>query len=630
MPMKLTRSTSVDSSAYRTMTSDKKFSALVSNLRAVHTAPGVKPAALGKDAPKSELLKFRHQYRENIATNVMSALSDDFKKAYETGDTAQKRNLENVSTAIYLAKIHLGDDSPEKVKLLQLVDKWLDAIHSGNKKPGCNFSLEQNFNVNGKNKERDAYQKAVNELGLFLKECSAGPKSLAKIAMEDVRKKCGDILAQHNIDISTIEKYLEQTALNAEKNMRDAVANLSAPGREGIAFLKQATLHINSILNYPNYLRGILNRADKQADQPAQSPAEPKKNTPLPAEPPHSSSFQPLPGGTAPVSFSNIGNPVVNTGPTNVYVDLGDKFDKLADRLEKLIARGSAVYHVHYHINHCRHVQGSAAVPHNASALSNIANAADVTIPPQTIIPQPSLHPSEAAGVDIADEREEPAAPPSDSHTSANAETTEHEPVAVAERGDNHDVPDGSPTASVRSRVQFFDALINDNKRTSAGAERRIAQPGSGNAPHVDSFIAKAERAGGSVTLSAQGLLRPNIVGHDHASLTRTVESSPQITTEQRVPQPIHVASRDGEDADTLVSDASMTLRPRSRILDFDHAVSLRPRQNRAVDPLQADVQPADSSMTTPSLYRSELNLLVTNDGQIITDGSVLPESQGK
>lgn len=632
MPMKLTRSTSIDSSAYRTMTSDKKFSALVSNLRSVQTAPGVQPAAVGKDAPKSELLKFRHQYRENIAINVMSALSDDFKKAYETGDAAQKRNLENVATAIYLAKIHIGDKSPDNAKLLQLVDRWLDAIHNGNKKPGCNFSLEQNFNVSGKNKERDAYQKAVNELGLFLKECSTGPKSLAKIVMEDVRKKCGEILAQHNIDISNVKKYLEQTALIAEKNMCDAVANISAPGREGIAFLKQATLHINSMLNYPNYLRGVLNRAAKPADQPAEPPAEPKNNALLPAEPAGSAGNQPLPGGTAPVSLSNIGNPVVNTGPTNIYVDPGDKFDKLADRLEKLIAKGNAVYHVHYHISHCRHIQGSTDTPHNVSALTNAGNAEDVSFPPQTIFLQPDLHPSEAAGIDIVDENKEPATLPAENNTPDIAELAKNEPVAAAVRGDNHDLPDGTPT-TVRSRVQFFDTLFNDNTRTSARAERIVAQPGSSHAPHVDTFIAKAERAGGAVTLSAQGLLRPNIVGNDHASRTRTADTSPEIRVELRGPeleQGSLVTSHDQEEAATFVSEASMTFRPRIRVLDFSDSASLRPRQNHGVDTSQTDVQPPEPSTTTPLMYKSELNLLVTSDGQIRADNSVLPESQQK
>ena len=213
----------------------------------------------------------------------------------------------------------------------------------------------------------------MNDLGLFLKNSFSGPKSLAKVASDDVRKKCADILAQHGIDIKTITHFLEQTAFNAEKNMRDAFTlGSSISKREGVAFLKQTTMHVNSMLNYPNYLREILSRADKPAAKPDETEVKPQPNK-LPAAEPAKIPENHAPAGMVPINLSNIGNPVVNTGPTNVYVDLGDKLDKLADRLEKIIENGNKVYHIHhYHICDCQHVGGSLSAPHIVDSLINL------------------------------------------------------------------------------------------------------------------------------------------------------------------------------------------------------------------------------------------------------------------
>lgn len=266
MPSKLTRCTSVDSALLRPVAVKKNLSELASNLRGVNTVPVAKPAATDPTS-KFELLKFRNEYRESVATNVMSSFSEDFKLAYDSGDKVQKRNLENIAVAIYLAQSELVRDKKDDTSFNEAVSGWLAAIKEGNKKPNSNFTNEANFNVNHKNKERENYLNSVNKLGNFLKEAFLNPKQLAKVAMCDIKQRCSDVLEHHGIDITQVQDYLQQAAFNAEKNMCDALDNTSMPGREGTAFLQQSIFHINSMLNYPNYLREVIAKAEKPAEQ---------------------------------------------------------------------------------------------------------------------------------------------------------------------------------------------------------------------------------------------------------------------------------------------------------------------------------------------------------------------------
>ena len=572
MSFRLTRSTSVDSAAHRPVIVDKNLSKLVTNLRTVHTAPALKPISSSEASPKFETLKFKNQYRESVATNIMSALNEDFKTAYDTGDSIQKRNLENVATAIYLAKVQLNNDGRDDQRFETLVGKWLDAINLGNQKRGCNFTAEQNFSVNRKNKERDAYQKAVNELGVFFKESFAGPKELAAVVMEDVKQRCSDILSHYGVDISSVSDYLQQAAYNAEKNMCQAIANSTSPGREGIAFLKQTTLHINSMLNYPNYLRTIISRADKPAEEHQTAPSQPERNAiPDESEKIPANSFGPgAPSASVPVvSLNNIGNPVIN-------IDLGSKLDRLADNLEKMIAQGNKVYHIHHHhhIYHCQHVDGSSSMPHNAASLVNIvAHQAQST----DIADEPQLSPESRVTLTPHSEHDELLAVDSDDVPDANNVRNHVDEIIFG----NVSI-DGAENifADTNEHEELDNTSLVGNTIPTEDSPTQEPQPVTATIrpmPPIDTFIAKQERVANFVTLSQSGLLRSNFIGASSAAMTRQMSSSMQPDSPSvqenavKLPGNTTATTRDSENDRVFVSTASLSLHQRNRPLTFDN-----------------------------------------------------------
>lgn len=664
MSMKLTRSASVDSSVYRPVSVDKKLSELVSALRTVHTTSEMKSVKTDNELPKFDLLKFRNQYRESVATNVMSALSDDFKQAYETGDNAQKRNLENVAVAVYLAKAHHADEGRDDVQFGKLVNKWLEAIKNGNKNPGCHFSVEQNFSVNRKNKERDSYHKAVNELGLYLKENFAGPKALAKAVMVDVRKKCSDVLSFHGIDISTVSKYLEQTAFNAEKNMCHSIAHLSSPGREGTVFLKHAAIHINSMLNYPNYLREILSRADNSASQRAAPPVEPEgKDIPavkpedknisptVPANPPvpERESFYPS-GATPVVNLSNIGNPTI-------HIDLGDK-------LEKLLERGNNVYHIHhYHICHCQHVHGSSVLPHNFSLFTHTGTTQTANVEPErypsgvtlTRPIMPSIRGVSSTdfidstdtddGADVVDGRSVNSAlssfADSANDTTDNVATDKsaadrHENVGHSVDDDNQALSDNIQPAS--ERIPAYERTFKNNGLLTEPVQ--ISTPGITASlkpmPNIDTFIAKEERAGGAVTLSAQGLRRPNNVGNDTASFTRQSGLFTSTLVDAITNQPesdlqaLHnIQLSENEESDnTFISTATLTLHQRNKALEFDNPATLRQQVRRSTS-LSDEFRSNNIVNNSTTVQGDGVNRMVSNDDSTLTNTAAISSLRG-
>ena len=581
MPSKLTRSTSVDSALLMPVAVKKNLSELASNLRGVNTVPVAKPVATDPTS-KFELLKFRNQYRESVATNVMSSFSEDFKLAYESGDRVQKRNLENIAVAIYLAQSEIVRDKKDDTAFNEAVSEWLAAIKEGNKKPNSNFTNEANYNVNHKNPARENYLNAVNKIGNVLKEAFLNPKQLAKVAMCDIKQRCSDVLEHHGIDITQVQDYLQQAAFNAEKNMCDALDNTSMPGREGAAFLQQSIFHVNSMLNYPNYLREVIAKAEKPAEQ---TPSPQQKTDSMPATdknsvppgpqdqiPPAANGFY---SPAAPVvNLSNIGNPVIN-------IDLADKFE----RLEKLLEKGTNVYHIHnYNICRCQHALGSSAEPHNLSALTHFTANENVYSThghsSEFIAPGVELasyaHPdaqtannittlagssiSQSAFIDEIDVTsplhavdgphsqevnvESNAPNLLQSTLSATANSPDNINVSTQDMSDNEvsdtDIPASSEihsqeatndiitgsiadaTLSVRNRTAVFDPIFNDIHDSTRSLQSQ-SQPVTASRrplPHIDSFIAKEERAGRGVTLSQTGLLRPNMPGADSISLS--------------------------------------------------------------------------------------------------------------
>nr|WP_318383160.1 hypothetical protein [uncultured Enterobacter sp.] len=374
----LTRSVSDAHISYFRPGQNGPVSDLASKIQTVQSAAESAPTSVAEGKNKLDLLKFRDDYRANIATNVMSKFSDDFKYAYTNGDTKQRRELENVATAIYLARIGFiskGDTGDaESAKLGKCVDEWLSAIKKGNEKPDSHFTSEQNFSVNRKNKERDAYQKAVNNLGLHLKDNFSEPKFLAKQVMGDVHKKCDQVLSQYGMDTTVAPDFLEQTAFNAEKNMRHAVEHNNSTSLRGVDYLHKVTVHVNSLLNAPNYLRDVINaKAPPAANQPAAPMPPSEKPAAIPSVPQGDKAGKlpadnPAVQGPGPspvaVNLSNIGNPVVN-------VNLGDQLDKLASLIERLVTQGPTVTHVHhYHISDCKHVHESSKTMTQFAAFS--------------------------------------------------------------------------------------------------------------------------------------------------------------------------------------------------------------------------------------------------------------------
>lgn len=629
--MKLTRSVSVDPSMYRPTLADTKLTDLVINLRSVHTAPAVKPAKSDSDSPKFDLLRFRNQYRESIATNVMSELNDDFKIAYEKGDAAQRRNLENVATMIYLAKAHtIGDENRDKSNFESLLNAWFTAIKNGNKKPDSYFTVEQNFSVNRKNKERDSYQKAVNELGIFLKDRFDTPKALAKVVMTDVQKRCNDVLSHHGLDISSVPQFLEQTAFNAEKNIRHAVNNLTSPGREGIAFIKQATIHVNSMLNYPNYLRDILSKADQPpVPAPPAQPQNPNITSPdVPAEPVSEpdGNIHPSPAAPSPVvvNLSNIGNPTV-------HVDLGDKLDRLAEKLEKLAERGNTVYHIHhYHICECKHVHGSSSLPHNFTSFTQSSTVSESDNGPRSggASVFPDLHAERFNTSGVADGYDESNHLSSESIQAESAtDSPEHgvEEAMIEEHRINVDgdesasgssasaaieaaditenrVSEGAVqmtdttanTSSMAERIRFFDQLFNQNQTVASEAIRFSPQQVSSP---TDTFIAKQERAGNPVTLSQTGLLRPNLAGSNSSSFT--------VQNQQRAAVGVDnselTVSESFSENKTFISRAYINVNQGDNGLEFDASTVRSPQRQSSAEDMASQKAP-DSELTVEAL----------------------------
>ena len=605
MPSKLTRSTSVDSALLRPVAVKKNLSELASNLRGVNTVPVAKPAATDPTS-KFELLKFRNEYRESVATNVMSSFSEDFKLAYDSGDKVQKRNLENIAVAIYLAQSELVRDKKDDTSFNEAVSGWLAAIKEGNKKPNSNFTNEANFNVNHKNKERENYLNSVNKLGNFLKEAFLNPKQLAKVAMCDIKQRCSDVLEHHGIDITQVQDYLQQAAFNAEKNMCDALDNTSMPGREGTAFLQQSIFHINSMLNYPNYLREVIAKAEKPAEQtpsPQQktdsTPATNKNSVPQGPQdqiPPAANGFY---SPAAPVvNLSNIGNPVIN-------IDLADKFE----RLEKLLEKGTNVYHIHnYNICRCQHALGSSAEPHNLPALIHFtAN--------ENVYPTHD-HSSEfiAPGVELA------SYPHPDAQTANN----------------------NTPLLSVRNRTAVFDPIFNNipNSTRSLQSQGQPITASRRPLPHIDSFIAKEERAGRGVTLSQTGLLRPNMPGADSISLSvrqAQLRQPGDSLNETSKNKPTLITSKDIGPTDSVddavklkpfVSTASIMLQQPKREIEFNNLS--RPQQlDRNAASLQAVTQLEKTSQVQAvtsdinSISGENINSVQLNNALNFSDVSV-------
>ncbi|WP_230350823.1 hypothetical protein [Lelliottia sp. WAP21] len=572
MSFRLTRSTSVDSAAPRPDMVNTHFSELVSKLRSVNTAPAIKLAETANATPKFESLKYRNQYRESVATNVMSALSKDFKLAYESGDSAQKRNLENVATAIYLTKIHLSNGDRDDSIFEKLIGNWLHAIKQGNQKPGSHFTAEQNFSVNRKNKERDAYQKAVNELGVFFKDNFSGPKALAKVVMEDVTQRCGDILKHYGVDISTIPNYLQQAAFNAERNMCQALSSRTSPGREGTAFLKQATLHINSMLNYPNYLRDILSRADTPAEQQPTSSVPPEENAAL--NEPENSAADPsgsfMPSGTTPVvTLSNIGNPVVN-------IDLGSRFDRLADNLEKLIENGNKVYPFHSSpLCHCQHVCGSSSSPHNASFLGKV-----ITHRTQNAAAVPGSEEQQETPIAPSAQAAREAISPDGSFDMPDGRTVSEAFAENVLTGDRVDGPISIPSEIFGHNVADGPEGSDSDAQNDAPMQEDQAVAASVRPMHhIDTFMAKQERAGNFVTLSQSGLLRSNFIGSSSASMTRQTSQSMlsvDRSNDELLASSVTAPTEDDEKIQTFVSTASVTFHHRNKALAFDNESSIR------------------------------------------------------
>ncbi|KNC09788.1 hypothetical protein AC791_14290 [Klebsiella sp. RIT-PI-d] len=668
MPSKLTRSTSVDSALLRPVVVKKNLSQLASNLRSVNTVPVAKPAATDPTS-KFELLKFRNQYRESVATNFMSSFSEDFKLAYEAGDKVQKRNLENIAVAIYLAQAEIIRDKKDDTAFKEAVSGWLTAIKEGHKDPNSNFTNEANFNVHHKNKARENYLKAVNKLGNVLKEAFLNPKQLAKAAMCDIRQRCSDVLEHHGIDITQVQDFLQQAAFNAEKNMCDALENLSMPGKEGTAFLQQSIFHVNSMLNYPNYLREVIAKAEKPAEQtppPQQkndaTPASNENSVPLGRQdqvPPASNGYYPP---AAPVvNLSNIGNPVIN-------IDLADKFE----RLEKLLEKGTNVYHIHnYNICRCQHALGSSAEPHNLPGLmhftanenaypaldrssefiaSNVELISSVHPDAQRMNNNTALTGSStsqsvsidqidgAASLDVVEnlhsedinvENNAQNFLQSTLSESANSSGIINDSTGVdSDRAvSDTDIPVSSEihsqeatndidtksiadaTLSVRNRTAIFEKMFN-NIPDSTKSLQPQGQPVTASRrplPHIDSFIAKEERAGRGVTLSQTGLLRPNIPGADSItlsarqaelgrtenSLNETSKNKSSFSTSEDIDLTDTV--NDTEKLKSFVSTASIMLQQPKRGIEFNNLS--RPQQlNRTASSLQDATLPKSVS----------------------------------
>lgn len=714
MTFKLTRSQSVDSALLRPAIVNQRLSELATKLKSVHTAPDIKPPATKNKVPDFDLLQFKDQYRKSVAVNLMSELSNDFKVAYEKGDRTQRQNLENVAIAIYLAKVSFASTGREDSRFEHLVADWLGAIRKGNKNPDCNFTSEQNFSVNRKNHEREAYQKSVNELGLFLKDAFKKPEDLANVIMDDVKHRCAKVYEHFGVDISDEPKYLQQAAFNAEKNMIGAFGHDKSSKKDGLSFLEGVTLYTNSKLNFPNYLRQMLSKQEKQPEGSPQTPA-PAAN--IPASPgvnapgiPAGKGFDAPPANipaanTPAINLSNIGNPVIN-------IDLGKQLEQL---LEK--AGTTNVYHIHnYHICDCQHASGHSALPHNVSTLvasarreSNDAERHHYVVTEEKVN---EFAPSEIQYLEAGNSTENVSLNENDRETEAllrlrggdevdgagdreSVLTTSREDVDASHRAsladvsqnddahhsnatrpahdtglatDHADSPDAAENTrtmmseaasseastlyrseitreiaaaphsaaapSVTSHVQTFERMFNSSASTPVRPESGTpaAAPYSIKPlPHIDTFIAKEERAGRAITLSQSGLLRPNIVDNDSVSITRRsgIFSQPAEVLESASEERVSAKQRQGlnlspvEVSDNASPVASMTVRQRVRELEFNHSGSVNQQvrntltsradseANKAVDtsnPIQGDAanmltaERADESVQTGTL----------------------------
>ncbi|WP_146050899.1 hypothetical protein [Citrobacter amalonaticus] len=193
--------------------------------------------------------------------------------------------------------------------------------------------------------------------------------------------------------------------------------------------MKIVTVHVNSTLNFPNYLREILSQVGKPAADTPDAPVPPgnnalppvrPENIDIPADPvmPPDNTNGPFPpAGTAPIiNLSNIGNPIVHVDLGDKLEQVADKFaDKLADkfanqpggRFEQIIKDANNVYHIyndyHFNIHTCQHAQGSSAQPHNVQILIMGAGHARTDsgsgLPPEGGLPRPV---PEMAGVTVS------------------------------------------------------------------------------------------------------------------------------------------------------------------------------------------------------------------------------------
>lgn len=447
----------------------------------------VKPA---RPATKNDILSFRDDYRRNAAT-MLSKRNEDFKQAYQNGNLSQKRELENIATTLSIVEKNFDNtenSSAKKEILNALTDKLFLAIKKGNAKPDSHFTNEQNHSVNRDNKEQKDYQKAVNEIGKFLSKEFTTARAASKLVIPDVIGKCNDVLKPFDLNVSSVPDYLEQSAVNAERNMRSAVVSDGSSNMQGVDFLKQLTMHTNSLLNYPNYLRGFDLKKESADNNPSpdnllpenSSPAEEKKNSPY----------------TSP-AINNVFNPSVNANPI-ININLGDKLDRLADLVEKLVTQGSKdIYerNLYEPIAQCTQIKGSDKLPHKSTdvMLFSALTTGDKNYsePATEVIELPKSDVDILRSDDIQD-------------------GTDH---LVIDYEENKLVQSIEQTKHVVASTPHYDKTAEQYDKTTPQYDKTTPS-------WDDTFMAKAMRAGKSVILSQQGL-RPNIKEADNAAHRR-------------------------------------------------------------------------------------------------------------
>lgn len=197
-------------------------------------------------------------------------------------------------------------------------------------------------------------------------------------------------------------------------------------------------------------------------------------------------------------------------------------------------------------------------------------------------------------------------------------------------------------TLSVRNRTAVFDPIFNNipNSTRSLQSQGQPVTASRRPLPHIDSFIAKEERAGRGVTLSQTGLLRPNMPGADSISLSvrqAQLRQPGDSLNETSKNKPTLITSKDIGPTDSVddavklkpfVSTASIMLQQPKREIEFNNLS--RPQQlDRNAASLQAVTQLEKTSQVQAvtsdvnSTSGENINSIQLNDALKFSDVSV-------